>query len=149
MFPSPSGLTTLYHPTPNVKRVHWDSLSFYSQITAETGQEVSPRSATVILTCCRWASTDRAPCGWAPPPSAWTSSDTPSPARSVPPNRPTAHPHRPDAQAEPRAAAHRGRGGRARAHSQHGRGEQGAGSRRWRVGRTLRSNILPRSTAGC
>jgi len=35
-----AGLTTLYHPTPNVKRVHWDSLNFYSQITAETGQEV-------------------------------------------------------------------------------------------------------------
>jgi len=35
-----AGLTTLYHPTPNVKRVHWDSLNFYTQITAETGQEV-------------------------------------------------------------------------------------------------------------
>ena len=36
-----AGLTTLYHPTPNVKRVHWESLNFYTQITAETGQEVA------------------------------------------------------------------------------------------------------------
>jgi len=35
-----AGLTTLYHPTPNVKRVHWDSFTLYNQITAETGQEV-------------------------------------------------------------------------------------------------------------
>jgi len=35
-----AGLTTLYHPTPNVKRVHWDSFTLYSQITAETGQEI-------------------------------------------------------------------------------------------------------------
>lgn len=35
-----AGLITAYHPTPNVKRVHWDSLNFYNQITAETGQEI-------------------------------------------------------------------------------------------------------------
>jgi len=35
-----AGLVTLYHPTPNVKKVHHDSMNFYSQITAETGQEV-------------------------------------------------------------------------------------------------------------
>ena len=35
-----AGLITAYHPTPNVKRVQWDSLNFYNQITAETGQEI-------------------------------------------------------------------------------------------------------------
>jgi dimethylglycine dehydrogenase len=35
-----AGLITAYHPTPNVKRVHWESLNFYNQITAETGQEI-------------------------------------------------------------------------------------------------------------
>ena len=35
-----AGLITAYHPTPNVKRVHWDSLTLYNQITEETGQEV-------------------------------------------------------------------------------------------------------------
>ena len=35
-----AGLITAYHPSPNVKRVHWESLTFYNQITAETGQEV-------------------------------------------------------------------------------------------------------------
>ena len=35
-----AGLITSYHPTPNVKRVHWESLGLYNQITAETGQEV-------------------------------------------------------------------------------------------------------------
>lgn len=35
-----AGLVTLYHPTPNVKKIHYDSMNLYSQITAETGQEV-------------------------------------------------------------------------------------------------------------
>ena len=35
-----AGLITAYHPSPNVKRVHWESLNFYNQITAETGQEI-------------------------------------------------------------------------------------------------------------
>ena len=35
-----AGLITAYHPSPNVKRVHWESLQFYNQITAETGQEI-------------------------------------------------------------------------------------------------------------
>ena len=35
-----AGLITAYHPAPNVKRVHWESLNFYNQITAETGQEI-------------------------------------------------------------------------------------------------------------
>ena len=35
-----AGLITAYHPTPNVKRVHWDSLSLYSQIERETGQQI-------------------------------------------------------------------------------------------------------------
>ena len=35
-----AGLITAYHPAPNVKRVHWESLQFYNQITAETGQEI-------------------------------------------------------------------------------------------------------------
>ena len=35
-----AGLITAYHPTPNVKRVHWESLGLYSQITRETGQEI-------------------------------------------------------------------------------------------------------------
>jgi len=35
-----AGLVTLYHPSPNVKRVHYDSMNLYAQITAETGQEV-------------------------------------------------------------------------------------------------------------
>ena len=34
-----AGLITAYHPSPNVKRVHWESLTLYNQITAETGQE--------------------------------------------------------------------------------------------------------------
>ena len=38
-----AGLITAYHPAPNVKRVHWESLNFYNQITAETGQEIGFR----------------------------------------------------------------------------------------------------------
>jgi hypothetical protein len=33
-----AGLTTLYHPTPNVKQIHWDSINLYAQIAAETGK---------------------------------------------------------------------------------------------------------------
>ena len=32
-----AGLVTLYHPTPNVKKIHYDSMNLYAQITAETG----------------------------------------------------------------------------------------------------------------
>lgn len=35
-----AGLVTLYHPTPNVKRIHYDSMNMYAQITQETGQEI-------------------------------------------------------------------------------------------------------------
>ena len=34
-----AGLVTLYHPTPNVKRIHYDSMNMYAQITQETGRE--------------------------------------------------------------------------------------------------------------
>ena len=27
-----AGLITAYHPTPNVKRVHWDSINLYNQV---------------------------------------------------------------------------------------------------------------------
>ena len=33
-----AGLVTIYHPTPNVKRINYDSMNLYSQITAETGK---------------------------------------------------------------------------------------------------------------
>ena len=32
-----AGLVTIYHPTPNVKRINYDSMNLYAQITAETG----------------------------------------------------------------------------------------------------------------
>lgn len=35
-----AGLITFYHPGINVKRLHWDSMNLYTQLPAETGQEV-------------------------------------------------------------------------------------------------------------
>lgn len=35
-----AGLITLYHPTPNVKQIHWDSINMYSRLEGETGQQV-------------------------------------------------------------------------------------------------------------
>ncbi|CAG2066857.1 unnamed protein product [Timema podura] len=36
-----AGLTALYHPTPNLKSLHYYSINLYSQLSRETGQEVS------------------------------------------------------------------------------------------------------------
>ncbi|XP_067007200.2 dimethylglycine dehydrogenase, mitochondrial [Anabrus simplex] len=35
-----AGLTALYHPTPNLKHLHYYSINLYSQLEAETGQAV-------------------------------------------------------------------------------------------------------------
>ena len=35
-----AGLVTLYHPGINVKKLHWYSINFYSQLERETGQAV-------------------------------------------------------------------------------------------------------------
>ena len=52
-----AGLITAYHPSPNVKRVHWESLTLYNQITAETGQEIGfhrPGSLRLGTSPARW-----------------------------------------------------------------------------------------------
>ncbi|XP_071441447.1 dimethylglycine dehydrogenase, mitochondrial-like [Hetaerina americana] len=35
-----AGLTALYHPTPNIKRINYYSINLYTQLEAETGQAV-------------------------------------------------------------------------------------------------------------
>ena len=39
-----AGLITAYHPTPNVKRVHWDSINLYNQVHSEGINEISRNS---------------------------------------------------------------------------------------------------------
>ena len=89
-----AGLITAYHPTPNVKRVHWDSLTLYSQITQETGQEVSQSS--VLLSAPPLCSLDRVPPAGLAAARHLTRPDGRVPLRALPPA----------AQAEPDAAPH-------------------------------------------
>ena len=35
-----AGLLTLFHPGINIKQLHWYSMNFYTQLEAETGQQV-------------------------------------------------------------------------------------------------------------
>ena len=44
-----AGLITAYHPTPNVKRVHWDSINLYNQVHSKGVNEIS---RNIIFSLC-------------------------------------------------------------------------------------------------
>ena len=53
-----AGLLTLFHPGINVKQLHWYSMNFYTQLEAETGQQVGlhqPGSLRLATTPARYA----------------------------------------------------------------------------------------------